>query len=112
MGGVVGALVLYGLLAHHVSVAVASGVLWLGLAIPSAIYLRSIWTMGGTDGWGKLVAIVLSGAAIAAPFVGTLAAISMPCPASAARARRKAILFLIGVIVVIVLNALERWLFW
>ena len=70
LGGVVGALVLYGLLAHHVSVAVASGVLWLGLTIPSAIYLRAIWTMGGTDGWGKLVAIVLSGAAIVAPFCG------------------------------------------
>ena len=97
-------MVLYGLLAHHVSVAVASGVLWLGLAIPSAIYLRSIWTMGGTDGWGKLVAIVLSGAAIAAYTVYKLVV--------SARARRKAILFLIGVIVVIVLNALERWLFW
>ena len=112
LGGVVGALVLYGLLAHHVSVAVASGVLWLGLAIPSAIYLRSIWTMGGTDGWGKLVAIVLSGAAIAAPFVGTLAAYTVYKLVVSARARRKAILFLLGVIVVIVLNALERWLFW
>ena len=112
LGGVVGALVLYGLLAHHVSVAVASGVLWLGLAIPSAIYLRSIWTMGGTDGWGKLVAIVLSGAAIAAPFVGTLAAYTVYKLVVSARARRKAILFLLGVIVVIVLHALERWLFW
>ncbi|MBU0749445.1 MAG: hypothetical protein KKG67_21930, partial [Gammaproteobacteria bacterium] len=37
LGGVVGALVLYGLLAHHFSVAVASGVVWVGLAIPSAI---------------------------------------------------------------------------
>ncbi|WP_233573509.1 hypothetical protein [Acidovorax sp. 94] len=112
LGGVVGALVLYGLLAHHVSVAVASGVLWLGLAIPSAIYLRSIWTMGGTDGWGKLVAIVLSGAAIAAPFVGTLTAYTVYKLVVSARARRKAILFLLGVIVVIVLHALERWLFW
>ena len=110
--GVLGALALYGLLAHHVSVAVASGVLWLGLAIPSAIYLRSIWTMGGTDGWGKLVAIVLSGAAIAAPFVGTLAAYTAYKLVVSAQARRKAILFLLGVIVVIVLNALERWLFW
>ncbi len=112
LGGVVGALVLYVLLAHHVSVAVASGVLWLGLAIPSAIYLRSIWTMGGTDGWGKLVAVVLSGAAIAAPFVGTLAAYTVYKLVVSARARRKAILFLLGVIVVIVLHALERWLFW
>lgn len=112
LGGVVGALVLYGLLAHHFSVAVASGVLWFGLAIPSAIYLRSIWTMGGTDGWGKLVAIVLSGAAIAAPFVGTLAAYTVYKLVVSARARRKAILFLLGVIVVIVLHALERWLFW
>ena len=110
--GVVGALVLYGLLAHHVSVAVASGVLWLGLAIPSAIYLRAIWTMGGTEGWGKLVAIVLSGAAIVAPFAGTLAAYTVYKLVVSAQARRKAILFLIGVIVVIVLNALERWLFW
>lgn len=110
--GVLGALVLYGLLAHHVSVAVASWVLWLGLAIPSAIYLRSIWTMGGTDGWGKLVAIVLSGAAIAAPFVGTLAAYTAYKLVVSAQARRRAILFLLGVIVVIVLNALERWLFW
>ena len=112
LGGVVGALVLYGLLAHHFSVAVASGVLWLGLAIPSAMYLHAIWTMGGTDGWGKLVAIVLSGAAIAAPFVGTLAAYTVYKLVVSARARRKAILFLIGVIVVIVLNALERWLLW
>ena len=112
LGGVVGALVLYGLLAHHFSVAVASGVLWFGLAIPSAIVLRSIWSMGGTDGWGKLVAIVLSGAAIAAPFVGTLAAYTVYKLVVSAQARRKAILFLIGVIVVIVLNALERWLFW
>lgn len=111
-GGAAGVVLLYGLLAHHVSVAVASGVLWLGLAIPSAIYLRSIWTMGGTDGWGKLVAIVLSGAAIAAPFVGTLAAYTAYKLVVSAQARRKAILFLIGVIVVIVLNALERWLFW
>lgn len=112
LGGVVGALVLYGLLAHHFSVAVASGVLWFGLAIPSAMYLHAIWTMGGTDGWGKLVAIVLSGAAIAAPFVGTLAAYTVYKLVVSARARRKAILFLLGVIVVIVLHALERWLFW
>ncbi|MBU0746459.1 MAG: hypothetical protein KKG67_06640, partial [Gammaproteobacteria bacterium] len=112
LGGVVGALVLYGLLAHHFSVAVASGVVWVGLAIPSAIILRSIWTMGGTDGWGKLVGIVLSGAAIAAPFVGTLAAYTVYKLVVSERARRKAILFLIGVIVIIVLNALERWVFW
>jgi hypothetical protein len=112
LGGVVGALVLYGLLAHHFSVAVASGVLWWGLAIPSAILLHSIWTMGGTDGWGKLVAIVLSGAAIAAPFVGTLAAYTVYKLVVSERARRKAILFLVGVIVVIVVHALERWLFW
>lgn len=112
LGGVVGALVLYGLLAHHFSVAVASGVLWWGLAIPSAILLHSIWTMGGTDGWGKLVAIVLSGAAIAAPFVGTLAAYTVYKLVVSERARRKAILFLLGVIVVIVVHALERWLFW
>lgn len=112
LGGVLGALALYGLLAHHFSVAVASGVLWWGLAIPSAIFLNSIWTMGGTDGWGKLVAIVLSGAAIAAPFVGTLAAYTVYKLVVSERARRKAILFLLGVIVIIVLNALERWLFW
>lgn len=112
LGGVLGALALYGLLAHHFSVAVASGVLWWGLAIPSAILLHSIWTMGGTDGWGKLVAIVLSGAAIAAPFVGTLAAYTVYKLVVSERARRKAILFLVGVIVVIVVHALERWLFW
>jgi hypothetical protein len=112
LGGVLGALALYGLLAHHFSVAVASGVLWWGLAIPSAILLHSIWTMGGTDGWGKLVAIVLSGAAIAAPFVGTLAAYTVYKLVVSERARRKAILFLLGVIVIIVLHALERWLFW
>lgn len=112
LGGVAGALVLYGLLAHHFSVTVASWVLWWGLAIPSAIYLRAIWTMGGTDGWGKLAAIIMSGAAIAAPFVGTLAAYTVYKLVVSAKARRKAILFLIGVIVIIVLNALERWLFW
>lgn len=112
LGGVVGALVLYGLLAHHVSVAVASGVLWLALAIPSAIYLRSIWSMGGTDGWGKLAAIIMSGAAIVAPFVGTLAAYTVYKLVVSAKARRKAILFLLGLIVFIVLHALERWLFW
>lgn len=112
LGGVAGALVLYGLLAHHVSVAVASGVLWLGLAIPSAIFLRAIWTTGGTDGWGKLVAIVLSGAAVVAPFAGTLAAYTVYKLVVSALARRKAILLLLGVIVVIVLHALERWLFW
>lgn len=104
-----GALALYGLLAHHVSVAVASWVLWWGLAIPSAIFLRSIWTIGGTDGWGKLAAIIMSGAAIAAPFVGTLAAYTVYKLVVSAQARRKAILFLLGVIV---LHALERWLFW
>ncbi len=112
LGGVVGALVLYGLLAHRFSVAVASGVLWVGLAIPSAIYLRSIWTMGGIDGWGKLAAIIMSGAAIAAPFVGTLAAYTVYKLVVSERARRKAILFLLGVIVFILLHALERWLFW
>jgi len=110
--GVLGALALYGLIAHHVSVAVASWVLWLGLAIPSAIALRSIWTMGGTDGWGKLGAIIMSGAAIAAPFVGTLAAYTVYKLVVSPEARRKAILFLLGVIVIIVLNALERWLYW
>ena len=54
----------------------------------------------------------MSGAAIVAPFVGTLAAYTVYKLVVSARARRKAILFLIGVIVVIVLNALERWLFW
>lgn len=112
LGGVVGALVLYGLLAHRFSVAVASGVLWLGLAIPSAIVLRSIWTMGGTDGWGKLGAIIMSGAAIAAPFGGTLAAYTVYKLVVSAQARRKAILFLLCVMVIIVLNALERWLLW
>ncbi|PTT19915.1 hypothetical protein DBR12_11015 [Acidovorax sp. HMWF029] len=112
LGGVVGALVLYGLLAHHFSVAVASGVLWVGLAIPSAIYLRSIWTMGGIDGWGKLAAIIMSGAAIAAPFACTLAAYTVYKLVVSERARRKAILFLLGVIVFILLHALERWLFW
>ena len=112
LGGVVGALVLYGLLAHHISVAVGSGVLWLALAIPSAIYLRSIWSMGGTDGWGKLAAIIMSGAAIVAPFAGTLAAYTVYKLVVSAKARRKAILFLIGVIVFILLHALERWLFW
>ena len=79
----------------------------MGLAIPSAMFLRSIWAMGGTDGWGKLAAIIMSGAAIVAPFVGTLAAYTVYKLVVSARARRKAILFLIGVIVVIVLNALE-----
>ncbi len=110
--GVLGALALYGVIAHHVSVAVASWVLWLGLAIPSAIALRSIWTMGGTDGWGKLGAIIMSGAAIAAPFAGTLAAYTVYKLVVSPEARRKAILFLLCVIVVIVLNALERWLYW
>jgi hypothetical protein len=111
-GGSAGVVLLYVLLAHHVSVAVASGVLWLGLAVPSAIYLRSIWTMGGTDGWGKLVAIVLSGVAIATPFVGTFVAYTVYKLAVSAQARRKAILFMLGVTVVIVLNELERRLFW
>ena len=44
--------------------------------------------------------------------VGTLAAYTVYKLVVSARARRKAILFLIGVIVVIVLNALERWLLW
>ncbi len=112
MGGVVGALVLYGLLAHHFSVAVASGVLWVGLAIPSAMYVHAMWTTGGTDGWGKLVAIVLSGAAIATPFAGTLAAHTVYKLVVSAKARRRAILILVGTIVVILINALERWLFW
>ncbi len=110
--GVLGAMALYGLIAHHVSVAVASWVLWLGLAVPSAIALRSLWTLGGTDGWGKLGAIIMSGAAIAAPFVGTLAAYTVYKLVVSPEARRKAILFLLGVIVIIVLNALERWLYW
>lgn len=112
LGGVAGALVLYGLLAHHFSVAVASGVLWLGLAIPSAMFLRSIWAMGGTDGWGKLAAIIMSGAAIVAPFVGTLAAYTVYKLVVSERACRKAILFLLGVVVFLLLHALERWLFW
>ena len=112
LGGVLGALTLYGLLAHHFSVAMASGVLWWGLAIPSAIFLHSIWTMGGTDGWGKLGAIIMSGAAIAAPFGGTLAAYTVYKLVVSAQARRKAILFLLCVMVIIVLNALERWLLW
>ena len=112
LGGVLGALTLYGLLAHHFSVAVASGVLWWGLAIPSAIFLHSIWTMGGTDGWGKLAAIIMSGAAIVAPFVGTLAAYTVYKLVVSEQARRKAILFLLGVVVFLLLHALERWLLW
>lgn len=112
LGGVLGALTLYGLLAHHFSVAMASGVLWWGLAIPSAIFLHSIWTMGGTDGWGKLAAIIMSGAAIVAPFVGTLAAYTVYKLVVSEQARRKAILFLLGVVVFLLLHALERWLLW
>ncbi len=46
------------------------------------------------------------------PFAGTLAAYTVYKLVVSAKARRKAILFLIGVIVFILLHALERWLFW
>lgn len=111
-GGAAGVLLLYVLLAHHGSVAMASGVLWVALAIPCAIFLRAVWATGGGDGWGKLAAILMSGAAIVAPFAGTLIAYTVYKLLVSEQARRKAILFLLGVIVVIVLNALERWLFW
>jgi len=84
----------------------------VGLAIPSAMSGHAMWTTGGTDGWGKLVAIVLSGAAIATPFAGTLAAHTVYKLVVSAKARRRAILILVGTIVVILINALERWLFW
>lgn len=112
LGGVAGALALYGLLAHHFSVVLASCVLWSALAIPSAIYLHSIWTMGGTDGWGKLGAILLSGMCIVAPFAGTLAAYTVYRLVVSEQARRKAILLLLGVLVYLLLHALERWLLW
>lgn len=54
----------------------------------------------------------MSGAAIAAPFGGTLAAYTVYKLVVSAQARRKAILFLLCVMVIIVLNALERWLLW
>ncbi len=112
LGGAAGALVLYGLLAHHFSVTVASWVLWWGLAIPSAMYVHAIWTTGGTDGWGKLAAIILSGVVIAAPFAGTLAAYTVYRLVVSEQARRKAILLLLGVRVYLLLHALERWLLW
>ena len=45
-------------------------------------------------------------------FVGTLAAYTVYKLVVSEQARRNAILFLLGVIVIIVLNALERWLLW
>jgi hypothetical protein len=112
LGGVAGALVLYGLLAHRFSVAVASWGLWWALAIPSAMYVQAVWTTGGTDGWSKLGAIILTGMAIAAPFAGTLAAYTVYRLVVSEQARRKAILLLLGVLVYLLLHALERWLLW
>jgi hypothetical protein len=68
--------------------------------------------MGGTDGWGKLGAILLSGMCIVAPFAGTLAAYTVYKLVVSEQARRKAILLLLGVLVYLLLHALERWLLW
>lgn len=109
-GAVAGALVLYGLVAHHVSVALASFLLWMGLAVPCAMYLRSLWAANWADSWGGIVVIPLSLAAMAAPFLGTFIAYSMYQLLVSAEARRTAVMFLLAVLLAIVLNVLEHWL--
>lgn len=47
-----------------------------------------------------------------APFVGTPAAYTVYKLVVSEQARRKAILFLLGVVVFLLLHALERWLRW
>ena len=110
-GGVVGALVLYGLVAHHASVALASVLLWTGLAIPCALFVRSLWATNWADSWGGIAVIPLSVAAIGAPFVGTFAAYTGYRLLVSAEARRTAVVVLLAVLLAVVLNALEKWFF-
>ncbi len=109
-GGVVAALALYGLVAHKVSVALACVLLWTGLAIPSAMFVRSLWATSWADSWGGIGVIPLSFAAIGAPFMGTFIAYSMYRLLVSAQARHTAAMVLLAVLLAIVLNALERWL--
>ncbi|MFN4121040.1 MAG: hypothetical protein ACK4HJ_19730 [Acidovorax sp.] len=108
-GGVIGALVVYGLVAHHVSVAVASWLMWTGLAIPCAILVRSLWGESSGDGWSRLGTAVISGIAIGAPFLGTLIAYLAYKLVVSPQARLKAVIFLLVVALLAVLNTLERW---
>lgn len=109
-GGTAGVLVLYVLMAYHVSVVAASVLLWMGLAIPSAMFLRSLWATSWADSWGGIGAIPLSMVAAGAPFLGTFMAYGLYQLLTSAKARRNAIMFLLVVLAIIVLNALEHWL--
>lgn len=108
-GGVIGALVAYGLVAHHVGVVVASWLMWTGLAIPCAMLVRSLWAESSGDGWSRLGPAVISAIAIGAPFLGTLIAYLAYKLAVSPQARLKAVLFMLVVALAAVLNALERW---
>lgn len=108
-GGAISALVVYGLVAYHVSVVLASVLLWIGLAAPCAIFVQSLWATNWADSWGGIAVIPLSIAAIGAPFVGTFAAYTGYRLLVSAEARRTAVIVLLTVLLAIVLNALEQW---
>jgi hypothetical protein len=110
--GVVGALAIYAVVAHRVSVVLANVLLWLALAVPCGLFVRSLWSVNWADSWGGLVVIPASLAALVAPFVGTAVAHWLYSLAVSAEARRRAqrniITFLLVIIFIILMNIMGR----
>lgn len=113
--GIVGVLGLYALVAHHAGTTLASVLLWVGLAIPCGLFVRSLWSTSWADSWGGLVVIPATVAALGAPFFGTFLAHGAYRLLVSAQARRNAFigaLTVAGVVVfVLLMNLLEAWLY-
>ncbi|GAA4430173.1 hypothetical protein [Acidovorax lacteus] len=111
IAGVVAAIGLYVLVAQHASVALASFLMWTGLAIPCAIFVRSLWSTNWADSWGGLVVIPATLAAFAAPFVGTGVAYAAYRLVVSEEARRKALSAMLVLFAIVVLNILATRFF-
>lgn len=106
VAGAVAALALYVGVAHHASVALASFLMWTGLAIPCAMFVRDLWTTNWADSWGGLVVIPATLAAFGVPFVGTGIAYATYRLVVSEAARRKALGMMLVLFVLVVLNLL------
>lgn len=114
LAAVVGALLLYGLVAQRAGVGVASALLWVALAIPCGIFIRGLWSTNWADLWGGIVVIPLSLAAIGAPFIGTSVAYRVYQFVVNAEARRDELrnaAWRLGLLVLLVLLGLVHRLF-
>lgn len=105
------ALAIYSLVARHLGLLQASALLWIALAIPCGLLLRSLWTINWADSWGGIVLLPLSFAAMGAPFLGTFIAATLYRMVYHPEARRPFMVMLVSVALLFVLGSVARWLF-